>query len=90
MGEASDCIPAGMRFAGTQDALDAGPWICSHSARIITTATFTMETARVLAAGGSMTAVLRAPSSVLASGSPRKSWVTLFDALVRQRNLKPA
>ena len=47
VGEASDCIPAGMRFAGTQDVLDASPWIRSHSARIITTATFTMETARI-------------------------------------------
>ena len=56
MGEASDCIPTGMRFAGTQDALDTGSWICSHGARIITTATFTMETARISAAGGSMTA----------------------------------
>ena len=38
---------AGMGFAGTQDVLDAGPWIRSHSARIITTETFTMETARI-------------------------------------------
>ena len=65
-----------MRFAGTQDALDAGPWICSHSARIIAIATFTTETARVLAAGGSNdgegTAVLRGPKLSFSVGIPQK------------------
>lgn len=87
---------AGMRFAGTQDVLDAGPWIRSHSARIIATATFTTETARILAAGGSMMARGRwfcaGPKLSFSVGIPQKvaGNVTLFDALVRQRNLKPA